>query len=192
MSTESVGRRHIDGALVQAREALTQLMANESALAAIERAAALLIHTFEAGGRVYACGNGGSMSDAIHFAEELTDSSASAGGVSLRRPSATLATSAAFRTISATTKCFLHHHACGRVRRPGPEVHIKVIHILIELVERHFFRRTTFSDNARDGGNSHAYQHPMIKAAEIRPLPSSKGKHPRGLGTPSRQELTSG
>jgi D-sedoheptulose 7-phosphate isomerase len=72
MSTKSVQRAQIEAALLQAREALDLLMNNEQALACIEQAAALLIRTFESGGRVFSCGNGGSMSDAIHFAEELT------------------------------------------------------------------------------------------------------------------------
>ncbi|MFP4131569.1 MAG: SIS domain-containing protein [Thiohalospira sp.] len=38
----------------------------------IRRAAEQLTRTFEAGGRVYACGNGGSAADAQHFAAELT------------------------------------------------------------------------------------------------------------------------
>ena len=58
--------------LNEAKAALDALLANESALAAIARAAELLVATFKAGGRVYSCGNGGSMSDAMHFAEELT------------------------------------------------------------------------------------------------------------------------
>lgn len=72
MSTKSVQRQQIDAALGQARDSLELLMANEEVLTSIEHAAALLIHTFESGSRVYACGNGGSMSDAMHFAEELT------------------------------------------------------------------------------------------------------------------------
>ena len=59
-------------ALSQARHALDALMDNAATLAAIERAGDLLCSTFSSGGRVYACGNGGSMSDAMHFAEELT------------------------------------------------------------------------------------------------------------------------
>jgi D-sedoheptulose 7-phosphate isomerase len=63
---------HIRSSLLEAKVALDNLLANEDALARIERAAALLIETFRARCRVYACGNGGSMSDAMHFAEELT------------------------------------------------------------------------------------------------------------------------
>lgn len=65
-------RGTILGALNDAQGALTALIRNESAIASTENAAAVLIKTFEGGSRVYACGNGGSMSDAMHFAEELT------------------------------------------------------------------------------------------------------------------------
>jgi D-sedoheptulose 7-phosphate isomerase len=63
---------HIRASLLEAKAALDALAANEQTLGAIARAAEMLIATFKAGGRVYACGNGGSMSDAMHFAEELT------------------------------------------------------------------------------------------------------------------------
>ncbi|MFN7756577.1 MAG: D-sedoheptulose 7-phosphate isomerase [Betaproteobacteria bacterium] len=56
----------------QAHAALEALLADEAMLANIERAGALLAATFVAGGKVYSCGNGGSMCDAMHFAEELT------------------------------------------------------------------------------------------------------------------------
>ena len=59
-------------ALSQARQALDALMNDAATLEAIERARELLCGTFLSGGRVYSCGNGGSMSDAMHFAEELT------------------------------------------------------------------------------------------------------------------------
>ena len=65
-------KEHIRASLLEAKAALDALAANDAAWAAIERAAAALIGTFKAGARAYACGNGGSMSDAMHFAEELT------------------------------------------------------------------------------------------------------------------------
>lgn len=68
----SPAREYIQQALRDARTALEDLMHNEHTLAAIERAAELLCATFRSGGCVYSCGNGGSMSDAMHFAEELT------------------------------------------------------------------------------------------------------------------------
>lgn len=71
MPTETA-RQRIGHSLEEAALALNELRQDDSALAAIEHAADLLIYAFENGGRVYSCGNGGSMSDAMHFAEELT------------------------------------------------------------------------------------------------------------------------
>ncbi|MDZ7652245.1 MAG: D-sedoheptulose 7-phosphate isomerase [Burkholderiaceae bacterium] len=62
----------VRGTLAEARGALDALLANEAMLAEIARAGELLAQTFAAGGKVYSCGNGGSMCDAMHFAEELT------------------------------------------------------------------------------------------------------------------------
>jgi D-sedoheptulose 7-phosphate isomerase len=59
-------------ALADAAASLERLYGDEAALAAIARAGQLLADTFTAGGRAYSCGNGGSMCDAMHFAEELT------------------------------------------------------------------------------------------------------------------------
>ncbi len=58
--------------LVEARNALDRLLADAATLEAVAQAATLLCATFTGGGKVYACGNGGSMSDAMHFAEELS------------------------------------------------------------------------------------------------------------------------
>jgi len=58
--------------LAEARGALDALLGNGESLAAIDRAGALLAQAFAAGGKAYSCGNGGSMCDAMHFAEELT------------------------------------------------------------------------------------------------------------------------
>jgi D-sedoheptulose 7-phosphate isomerase len=43
-----------------------------SALQAIENAAQLMIEALKNGNKIISCGNGGSMSDSMHFAEELT------------------------------------------------------------------------------------------------------------------------
>lgn len=64
--------QHIQFSLREARNALTNLMSDQRTLADIERAAGVLIGVFDHKGRVYSCGNGGSMCDAMHFAEELT------------------------------------------------------------------------------------------------------------------------
>jgi D-sedoheptulose 7-phosphate isomerase len=62
----------IKNTLSDAQTALQNLLANENTLQAIERAAAQLVTTFTKSGRVFSCGNGGSMCDAMHFAEELS------------------------------------------------------------------------------------------------------------------------
>lgn len=63
---------HIRNSLEEARTALDNFIANEQALRSIERAAELLVESFENKGKAFSCGNGGSMCDAMHFAEELT------------------------------------------------------------------------------------------------------------------------
>ena len=62
----------VRAALAEAAASLERLYADEATLAAIARAGQVLADTFAAGGRAYSCGNGGSMCDAMHFAEELT------------------------------------------------------------------------------------------------------------------------
>lgn len=62
----------VRAALLAAREALDELLSNDSQLARIEAAAEILCESLKHGGRVFSCGNGGSMCDAMHFAEELT------------------------------------------------------------------------------------------------------------------------
>lgn len=63
---------HILDTLHQARNALDALLANPEALAAIGDAGDALVNAFRQGKRVFSCGNGGSMCDAMHFAEELS------------------------------------------------------------------------------------------------------------------------
>ena len=63
---------HIQASLAEAHAALTAFRANQQALASVEQAATLLIDTFDHGGQAISYGNGGSMCDAMHFAEELS------------------------------------------------------------------------------------------------------------------------
>ncbi|OLU23009.1 phosphoheptose isomerase [Pseudomonas sp. PA15(2017)] len=63
---------HIRNSLLEAQRALDAFIGNEQTLANIEHAANLLVSSFETKGKVFSCGNGGSMCDAMHFAEELT------------------------------------------------------------------------------------------------------------------------
>jgi D-sedoheptulose 7-phosphate isomerase len=187
---------HIEFSLREAQTGLTNLLANPTELANIERAAQLLIDVFERQGHVYSCGNGGSMCDAMHFAEELTGryrkDRAALGAVAMSDVShmscvgndygyeqvfsryleahgrtgdalVALTTSGTSKNIIRAAKtaqergvrviilsgkrspelealsdvyiCTPAGHFADRVQ----ELHIKVLHILIELIERRFF-----------------------------------------------------
>lgn len=63
---------HIRSSLTEAQSALENLLSNEQQLGNIEKAAEILVHALKNGKTIYSCGNGGSMCDAMHFAEELT------------------------------------------------------------------------------------------------------------------------
>lgn len=189
-------KHHIESSLREARTALDALLRNAQALSSIEDAAEVLIATFEAKGRVYSCGNGGSMCDAMHFAEELTgryrlDRRALAATaisdvghltcvgndfgyerVFSRYLEAhgrqgdclvALSTSGTSKNVirAAETAQSLGMHVIVLGGRPSEslsnlstvyictpggafadrvqELHIKVLHIFIELIERHFF-----------------------------------------------------
>lgn len=189
-------KQHINASLVEAQQSLEALLANDAALKSIEQAAALLIDVFERKGRVYSCGNGGSMCDAMHFAEELTGryrlDRAALGATAISDAGhltcvgndhgyeqvfsryieghgragdclVALSTSGTSKNIirAAQTARDLGMHVIvlsGKqaellsslsdvyVCTPGgafadrvQELHIKVLHILIELIERHFF-----------------------------------------------------
>lgn len=189
-------KRHIEASLREASSALDALQRNPSTLAAIEDAAALLIRTFEMRGKVYSCGNGGSMCDAMHFAEELTgryrrDRSAlaataisdaghltcvgndlgydqvfsryleahgregdclvalSTSGTSkniVRAAEVAKSLGMSVIVLSGKPGTALSSLCTVHVCTPGgtfadrvQELHIKVLHIFIELIERHFF-----------------------------------------------------
>ena len=187
--------QHIEASLGEAQTALANLLANPEALASIDAAAQTLIASLAAGGRIFSCGNGGSMCDAMHFAEELTgryrknrrgmaavaisdpsymtcvandygyefvfsrylESHARAGdvliGISTSGNSQTIVNAAQVAREMGVKVVILTGRAGTRlepladvyVNTPGgqfadrvQELHIKVLHILIELVERHF------------------------------------------------------
>ncbi|MBD9654549.1 MULTISPECIES: D-sedoheptulose 7-phosphate isomerase [unclassified Pseudomonas] len=184
---------HIRNSLIEAQRALEAFIGSEQTLANIERAGDLLVNSFEARGKAFSCGNGGSMCDAMHFAEELTgryrknrpgiaavsisdashiscvandfgydhifsryvESHGREGDVLLaistsgKSPNVVKAAQAAkalgIKVIALTGKpgSLLESLADVCICAPGgdfadrtQELHIKVIHILIELVER--------------------------------------------------------
>lgn len=57
---------------IEAQQVLTDFLSDAENLNKIEIAAKDIFHAFENGGKVLSCGNGGSMCDAMHFAEELS------------------------------------------------------------------------------------------------------------------------
>jgi D-sedoheptulose 7-phosphate isomerase len=188
-------KQHIIATLNDSRDFLQRFMATESNIASIESAAGVLIETLRAGNAIYSCGNGGSMSDAMHFAEELTGryrqnrrglaatAISDAGHISCvandfgyefifsryleargRKGDCLLAisTSGSSRNVIKAAE-FARAHGMPVISLTGAagsalgalatvdisagksafadrvqEVHIKIIHILIELIEREF------------------------------------------------------
>ena len=58
--------------LTEARAVLDRFLADDANLARIAEAAELLAASLKSGGKILTCGNGGSLCDAQHFAEELS------------------------------------------------------------------------------------------------------------------------
>jgi D-sedoheptulose 7-phosphate isomerase len=56
----------------EAQEVLNKFIKDEKNFELIEKAALLIVQSFKSGNKVISCGNGGSMCDAMHFAEELS------------------------------------------------------------------------------------------------------------------------
>lgn len=57
---------------LDAQNTLAAFLADESNFERIEEAINIIVNAFQNGGKIIACGNGGSHCDAMHFAEELT------------------------------------------------------------------------------------------------------------------------
>ncbi len=62
----------IKDSLIEAGDILSRIISNPEILQKIEKAAETMVSAIKATGKIISCGNGGSMSDAMHFAEELT------------------------------------------------------------------------------------------------------------------------
>lgn len=62
----------VKNSLNEAASALDSLLKNEAMLQKVADAASVMVEALKAGGRIYSCGNGGSLCDAMHFAEEMT------------------------------------------------------------------------------------------------------------------------
>ncbi len=185
----------ITSSLKEAQSALSQLISNKTTLIEIESAAKILIQALKHGHCIFSCGNGGSMCDAMHFAEELTGryrkDRKAYPAIAINDPShltcvandfgyenvfsryleahgksgdtlIAISTSGNSKTVLNAVKVARAEGIkvivlTGRVNpelknlsdvyicTPGgqfadrvQELHIKVLHILIEMVERHF------------------------------------------------------
>lgn len=62
----------IQSSLQEAHKTLTQFIEDERSVQLIQEAIDTFVASFKGGGAVFSCGNGGSMCDSNHFAEELT------------------------------------------------------------------------------------------------------------------------
>ena len=56
----------------EANTILTKFLSDDKNFEAIEKAGQLMVDSIKTDGKIISCGNGGSMCDAMHFAEELT------------------------------------------------------------------------------------------------------------------------
>lgn len=61
-------RQHFE----EAQQLLVTFLADPQGLAQVEAAGLLMVDALKKGKKIISCGNGGSMCDAMHFAEELT------------------------------------------------------------------------------------------------------------------------
>ena len=66
--TESI----IRNSLTQAKDELEMFIADPGSVPTIEKAVEIMSECLSARGKILSCGNGGSLCDATHFAEELT------------------------------------------------------------------------------------------------------------------------
>jgi D-sedoheptulose 7-phosphate isomerase len=56
----------------EAKEILDAFLNNETNFIALKKAGALMVQAIQQDGKIISCGNGGSLCDAMHFAEELS------------------------------------------------------------------------------------------------------------------------
>ncbi|NJO89087.1 MAG: D-sedoheptulose 7-phosphate isomerase [Chloroflexia bacterium] len=75
----------------EAKEVLENFVSNKTNFEKLEQAGKLMVDALKNKGKIISCGNGGSMSDAMHFAEELTgryrDNRPSIAAISISDPS---------------------------------------------------------------------------------------------------------
>jgi D-sedoheptulose 7-phosphate isomerase len=57
---------------IEAQQVLNQFIANDNNWVAFEKAGQIMVNALQQNHIIFSCGNGGSMCDAMHFAEELS------------------------------------------------------------------------------------------------------------------------
>lgn len=62
----------IESSLAAAQEELTAFLSDPATVPSMERIVDIMAESLSSGGKIISCGNGGSLCDATHFAEELT------------------------------------------------------------------------------------------------------------------------
>jgi D-sedoheptulose 7-phosphate isomerase len=62
----------IQDSLQDAQNTIKLFIENQENITLMDKAISLMAESLKNNGRIYSCGNGGSMCDAMHFAEELT------------------------------------------------------------------------------------------------------------------------
>ena len=67
-----MGIQHIKQHFEEAQSVLANFLANEQNFLKIEQAGQIMVEALKANHKIISCGNGGSMCDAMHFAEELS------------------------------------------------------------------------------------------------------------------------
>ena len=178
---------------LEANQVLTDFLSDDQNFKSIESAGRLMVSALQSGKKIISCGNGGSMCDAMHFAEELTgryrDDRPSLAAISISDPShmtcvgndygfdyvfsrflegmgtegdvllaistsgnsknvieaAKVAKAKGIKVVGLTGKDGgeLASHCDAEIRAPWSgyadriqEIHIKVIHSLIDFIER--------------------------------------------------------
>lgn len=67
-----MSKETIKSHFIEAQSMLAEFVKNDANFELIEQAAKAIIASINNNGKVISCGNGGSMTDAMHFAEEMT------------------------------------------------------------------------------------------------------------------------
>ncbi len=62
----------VKNSFLEAQKVLNEFISDEENWSKIETAGKIMVECLKNGGKIMSCGNGGSMSDAMHFAEELS------------------------------------------------------------------------------------------------------------------------